>query len=145
MTLFNIKVQPFVKRAKGKWGPELHCLPRRIRVYRENYVPYAVSLIFVTATTIVVAAYGLFRYFHVKKADYTFYGQEQGGGAAGGGGGVTIPNEDHEMTYVAAPGETALEQESSNGSAAPTTEPAQKPAANPFRKDPNAGTNPFNQ
>ena len=44
-----------------------------------------------------------------------------------------------------APGETALEQESSNGSAAPTTEPAQKPAANPFRKDPNAGTNPFNQ
>ena len=42
-----------------------------------------------------------FRYFHVKKADYTFYGQEQGGGAAGGGGGTTIPNEDHEMTYVA--------------------------------------------
>ena len=46
---------------------------------------------------------------------------------------------------TAAPGETALEQEPSNGSAAPTTEPAQKPAANPFRKDPNAGTNPFNQ
>ena len=37
----------------------------------------------------------------MKKADYTFYGQEQGGGAAGGGGGTTIPNEDHEMTYVA--------------------------------------------
>ena len=61
VTLYNIKVQPFVKRAKGSWGPELHCLPRRIRVYRENYVPYAVSLIFVTATTIVIAAYGLFR------------------------------------------------------------------------------------
>ena len=48
-----------------------------------------------------MAFFYLSRYFHVKKADYTFYGQEQGGGAAGGGGGVTIPNEDHEMTYVA--------------------------------------------
>lgn len=144
VTLYNIKVQPFVKRAKGTWGPELHCLPRRIRVYRENYVPYAVSLIFVMATTIVIAAYGLFRYFHVKKADYQFYEEQQQG--QGGGGGTTIPTEDHEMTYVSA--ETNIEAaviEQNGQEAASAAAPAAAPAANPFRKDPNASTNPFNQ
>merc|ERR1712223_2294643 len=36
MTLYNIKVQPFVKRAKGKWGEELHCLERETQNMREN-------------------------------------------------------------------------------------------------------------
>ena len=143
LTLYNIKVQPFVKRAKGKWGPELHCLPKAIRVYRENVVPYAVSLIFVSATAIVVASYGLFRYFHVQKADYHFYEEQQGN--------QTTVHEGHEMTYVD-PSVQDVQVEHHAAPQVPTALPSAVPsaakapgAANPFRKDPAGGTNPFNQ
>ena len=88
MTLYNIKVQPFVKRAKGDWGEgnnnfqiiffaflihffskyitELHCLNRETRLLRENVVPYMTSLIFIFGVVIVIAAYGIFRQFFSK-------------------------------------------------------------------------------
>ena len=85
MTLYNIKVQPFVKRAKGDWGEgnnnfkiiflfifltkyitELHCLNRETQLLRENVVPYMTSLIFIFGVVIVIAAYGIFRQFFSK-------------------------------------------------------------------------------
>lgn len=61
MTLYNIKIQPFVKRAKGDWGEELHCLDRETQNLRENFVPYVTSLIFTFGVALCVAAYGVFR------------------------------------------------------------------------------------
>ena len=93
MTLYNIKVQPFVKRAKGDWGEgnnfsiknffcsktglriflnmylkitELHCLNRDTQLLRENVVPYMTSLIFIFGVALVIAAYGIFRQFFSK-------------------------------------------------------------------------------
>ena len=94
MTLYNIKVQPFVKRAKGDWGDgnnnnnfsfkkkfrqvlincvnfskyvtELHCLNRDTQLLRENVVPYMTSLIFIFGVALVIAAYGIFRQFFSK-------------------------------------------------------------------------------
>lgn len=91
LTLFNTKFQPFVKRAKGEWGPGNiycpdyeeanlnnihiknsgeHCLPKSIQVMRENVVPYVSSLVFAVSVVLMVAIYGIIRYFTTKKTAY---------------------------------------------------------------------------
>jgi len=149
MTLYNIKVQPFVKRAKGKWGEELHCLERETQNMRENVVPYVMSLIYTAGVALCIAAYGIFRQFFVKKTMYGMY--DENGDATGGGGGEqinggTVPME--EFTPVAKPEEFAkFENQQNYSEQKETPGPAEKPApaaANPFKKDTNITTNPFN-
>lgn len=142
MSLYNTKFQPFVKRAKGDWGPELHCLPKHIKIMRENVVPYAVSLIFVAGTSLTVAGYALFRHFHVQKsADYSHYTEGQPLQAAAN------HVEAHEMTSVdqhedyAGYSRQAPKPEATAGDTADLA----PQASNPFRKEPNITNNPFKQ
>ena len=138
LTLYNTKIQPFVKRAKGGFGHEQRCLPKSVRVMRENVVPYFVSLGFVILVVLVVAAYGIFRQFFVKKTDYHFYEENMGN--------ETATHEGHEMTKVDCQGQTTLVHQQSRDRAdpsaiAPAPETAQPQASNPFKQ---AGNNPFN-
>ena len=138
LTLFNTKIQPFVKRAKGGFGHEQRCLPKSIRVMRENVVPYVVSLIFVILVVLVVAAYGIFRQFFVKNGDYHCYDEDMGQDAA--------VHEGHEMMRVDSNGQTTLVQQQSIEQVvpppiAPVQEPLPPQASNPFKQ---AGNNPFN-
>ena len=147
MTLYNIKVQPFVKRAKGKWGEELHCLPRHVQEMRENVVPYVMSLVFMVGICICVAAYGLYRQFFVKKTNFEVYDEN---GANGSGGGA-VPMEEFTTTSPApAPDPVQAKDENfanfaeqNEIEAETNAKPA--PAANPFKKETNVTTNPFNK
>jgi len=153
MTLYNIKVQPFVKRAKGKWGEELHCLERETQNMRENVVPYVMSLIYTAGVALCIAGYGIFRQFFVKKTMYGMY--DENGEATGGGGGETfnggtVPME--EFTPANLKSEDFAQFENQENYSEPqatadpseSTKPAVAPAANPFKKDTNITTNPFN-
>ena len=62
LTLFNTRFQPFVKRARGEWGPGEHCLPKATQVMRENVVPYVSSLVFAFSVVIMISVYGIIRY-----------------------------------------------------------------------------------
>ena len=145
MTLYNIKVQPFVKRAKGKWGEELHCLPRHVQEMRENVVPYVMSLVFMVGICICVAAYGLYRQFFVKKTNFEVYDEN---GANGSGGGA-VPMEEFTSPAPAPDPVQAKDENFANFAeqneieADNNAKPA--PAANPFKKETNVTTNPFNK
>ena len=80
MTLYNIKVQPFVKRAKGDWGAELHCLNHETQLMRENVVPYAASLMFIVGILLTVGAYGIYRQFLCKPKDTAYGMYDENGG-----------------------------------------------------------------
>lgn len=75
MTLWNSKFQPFVRRAKGDWGPESHCLPKSIQVMREDVAPFVTAGVFFTTVFLLLAGYGLYRKFNVKKTTYEVYGE----------------------------------------------------------------------
>jgi len=154
MTLYNIKVQPFVKRAKGKWGEELHCLERETQNMRENVVPYVMSLIYTAGVALCIAGYGIFRQFFVKKTMYGMY--DENGEATGGGGGETfnggtVPMEEFTPANLKSEDFAQFEnQENYSEPQAASVDPsesaksAEAPAANPFKKDTNITTNPFN-
>lgn len=143
MTLYNIKVQPFVKRAKGDWGEELHCLNRETQLLRENVVPYMTSLIFIFGVVIVIAAYGIFRQFFSKPktADYGMY--DESGDVAGGGvvqmDEFTAPESNDEFANF------NENQANFSNEGEPVKPKPAAPAANPFKKETNVTTNPFNQ
>ncbi len=145
MTLYNSKFQPFVKRAKGKWGPDDHCLPKSIQVMREDVVPFVTSGCFLACVALLLAGYGLFRKLYVKKTDFEGYDPNAEQGVGGG-----EVYEEHEMTVT---------NGSSNGHTNGTSKPAQaaeeqyvhaeekaapakpKGSANPFAKG--QASNPF--
>ena len=123
---------------------------------REDVVPYVCSLIFVAGTCLVIAAYGIYRQFFVKKTDYEYYAEGEPGQP-----GQTAMVEGHEMTSMT-PAQMAYMERRDKGDAydlgagggpQATVETAQTqegtkvipPASNPFRKETNAATNPFNQ
>ena len=62
---------------------------------RENVVPYVSSLVFVGVTSMVIAGYGIFRAFFVKKTDYEYYAEGEPGQP-----GETRLVEGHEMTSI---------------------------------------------
>ena len=62
---------------------------------RENVVPYVTSLVFVAATSLVIAGYGIYRSFFIKKTDYSYYEEGQPGQP-----GATTLVEGHEMTDI---------------------------------------------
>ncbi|XP_040565314.1 uncharacterized protein [Lepeophtheirus salmonis] len=97
ITLYNSRFQPFVKRAKGVWGEKVECLSREIQTLREDIVPYAVSMIYIMMSTCLIAAYGIYRYFFVKKQKYECYGMEPEEEEGGKYGGPNIAPEKHEM------------------------------------------------
>ena len=145
MALYHTKIQPFVKRAKGDWGPSEHCLPKATQIMREDVVPFVASGIFVACTIVLLAGYGIYKKFVVKKTDYGFYDPN-----AEGGGGTKM--EAHEMNAIN--GATVLEDETyqpapaqpTNGYEEPEMAPPPAPepkAVNPFAKP--KGSNPFNQ
>lgn len=152
MTMFKTKVQPFVKRAKGEWGPEQHCLPKSIQIMRENVVPYITSLVFVGVTSLVIGAYGLYRSFFIKKTDYSYYEEGQPDQP-----GATQLVEGHEMTAIDETNNTGYGQASFDQGQGNMTQPSVMteqtqegtkvipPATNPFKKDPKSSSNPFNQ
>ena len=118
---------------------------------RENVVPYVSSLVFVGVTSMVIAGYGIFRAFFVKKTDYEYYAEGEPGQP-----GETRLVEGHEMTSInddTGYGQTSFDQQGSAGmQPAPVmTEQTQEgtkvlPASsNPFRKENKAASNPFNQ
>lgn len=137
MTLFNIKVQPFVKRAKGEWGAELHCLDRETQNQRENVVPYLMSLVYACGVALCISAYGIYRQFFVKKTTYGMYDENADMGENHAG---TVPME--EFTAPPAKPEEFANFENQEPEAPEVGKPA---AANPFKKDPNITTNPFNK
>ena len=72
---------------------------------RENVVPYVTSLAFVAITSLVIAGYGIYRSFFVKKTDYTYYEEGQPGQpgeelqqeqGAGGSGQELLPSKHHD-------------------------------------------------
>ena len=119
---------------------------------RENVVPYITSLVFVGATSLVIAAYGIYRSFFIKKTDYQYYEEGQPGQP-----GATQLVEGHEMTAIddtndGGYGQTSFDQGPGNMTQPSVmTEQTQEgtkviPAAsNPFKKDPKSTSNPFNQ
>lgn len=122
---------------------------------RENVVPYVTSLVFVAITSLVIAGYGIYRSFFVKKTDYEYYEEGQPGQP-----GATHLVEGHEMTDIeqtnGTTGYTQSSFDQGTRSAPPPqasvmTEQTQEgtkvvPAAsNPFKKDTKSVTNPFNQ
>ena len=133
---------------------EQHCLPKSIQIMRENVVPYITSLVFVGATSLVIAAYGIYRTFFIKKTDYQYYEEGQPGQP-----GATQLVEGHEMTAIDDTAEpnyrkTSTGFDQGEGNATPNTvmtEQTQEgtkvipPASNPFKKDPKSSSNPFNQ
>ena len=140
MTLYNIKIQPFVKRAKGTWGGELHCLDRETQNMRENVVPYVMSLIYIIGVALCIAAYGVYRQFFVKKTTYGMY-DENGEAELNAG---TVPMEEFTAPVSQNQDFANFENVDLNNEQAPPAPNAAK-AANPFKKDPNITTNPFNQ
>ena len=147
MSMYNIKVQPFVKRAKGEWGEEVHCLNRDTQNMRENVVPYVMSLIYTIGVAICIAAYGVFRQFFVKKTTYGMYDENNGDNFQESHGG-TVPMEEFapQAQPVAEASFANFEGQQANlepAEAANAGGPA--PAANPFKKNPNITTNPFNK
>ena len=152
MTLYDTKFQPFVKRAKGIWGPEDHCLPKAIQVMREDVVPFVVSGIFLSSVVLLVAGYALYRKLNVKKADYGFYGENGPPDGSGGGDFFGEGEERMEMQERQQPARmTSIEQPvelegnghsaATNGANGASTAPTA--AANPFKNKPSS--NPFNQ
>ncbi|XP_059087532.1 uncharacterized protein LOC131883940 [Tigriopus californicus] len=139
MTLWNSKFQPFVRRAKGDWGPESHCLPKSIQVMREDVAPFVTAGIFFTTVFLLLAGYALYRKFNVKKTTYEVYGEA-----------TTIPTEETlEMKGTNGTRMTPAEDDAghSRQTYVQQSAPSQKPvtqtqnAANPFT---NKGqTNPF--
>ena len=114
---------------------------------RENVVPYAMSLVFIFGVCICVAAYGLYRQFFVKKTSYGVY--DENGGATNDfqNGGGAVPMEE----FTPAPAQknddnfadfsrNQVEVEAANTAPAAAAKPA-----NPFKKETNVTTNPFNQ
>lgn len=156
MTMYNTKFQPFVKRAKGDWGPEVHCLPLATQIMRDKVVPYITSLIFIFGVTLIVAAYGIYRYFHVKKTDYGYYdegGEAQEGQTRLNAGEVpldemppTDPGQADFADFSAGNNDFnnhGQPQAASNG--ANGTGQGKPPASNPFKKGSDTSSNPFNQ
>ena len=119
---------------------------------RENVVPYVSSLIFVAATSLVIAGYGIYRSFFIKKADYEYYAEGEPGQP-----GETRLVEGHEMTSINDTNPTGYEHanfdQGAGGiqQASVMTEQTQEgtkvlpPASNPFKKENKTATNPFNQ
>lgn len=115
-------------------------------------MPYVSSLIFVAATSLVIAAYGIYRSFFIKKTDYEYYTEGQPGQP-----GETRLVEGHEMTSINDTNATGYDQanfdQGTGGmqQAQVMTEQTQEgtkvlpPATNPFRKENKAASNPFNQ
>ena len=111
---------------------------------REDVVPYVVSGIFIASCVLLVAGYGLYRKFVVKKTDYDVY--------VPGAAKNDFIDENVEMMTT---GNGSFDNGDENGSAMmkeqtvvssePTAPPtkAQPPANNPFKNKP--GNNPFNQ
>ena len=119
---------------------------------REDVVPYVCSLVFVGITSCVIAGYGIYRSFFVKKTDYQFYAEGEPDQP-----GQTTMVEGHEMASFnqendAGPAQASFDQGVGGGSQATVmtaqTQEGTKvipPASNPFRKENKAANNPFNQ
>jgi hypothetical protein len=111
---------------------------------RENIVPYVTSLVFAFGVAIIISAYGIFRQFFVKKTAFGVF--DENGDAVNDFNGGHVPmdeftaNPTRQDDFADFQGQPGPEQ-----TAAQVAPQAPAPAANPFKKDPNAAvTNPFN-
>ena len=118
---------------------------------REDVVPYVVSIVFLSATGLLVAGYALYRKLNVKKTDYGFYGD--GGPPEAGGGGDTYEmqqqnGEEYTNGNGVANGNSEYREVPTAAAAAPVPAAApvqaQPEASNPF-KNKAKGSNPFAQ
>lgn len=95
------------------------------------------SLIFICGTALVVAIYGIYRQFFCKpKQAYGVY--DENGDV--GGGGDRVPMEEFTVPDTNPGAGYAEETEASF-----VNKPEPVKAANPFKKETNVTTNPFNQ
>ena len=104
------------------------------------------SLVFIFGVCLCVAAYGLYRQFFVKKTSYGVYDENGGTTNDFQNGGGVVPMEEFTPAPPKQDENFADFSQNQQVEAAQTpAAPAAKPAANPFKKETNVTTNPFNQ
>ena len=113
---------------------------------REDVVPFVVSGIFLSSCVLLVAGYGIYRKFVVKKTDYDVYGAGVAQNDFGGDnvemmttGNGSFDNDEGTKGYNNG---SSVMTEQTVVTAEPTPAAA-PPANNPFKNK--AGNNPFNQ
>ena len=66
--LRELRMQSFMYKAANSWGPTFQC--SATGTYRDETAPIIVGSVLSLTTVCVVIAYGLWRYFKVKKVQY---------------------------------------------------------------------------